>query len=160
MMTSSKSLARALSLLLLCSAIAACGQAEDPVRVALRARLKQEAALSVEDLNRVRAEVIRAMAGKTFLIKQGDATPVLDEEQRIVVFGMLTEPIGLFDEGVRQEGGVTVRVLNAPGRSANSEIEASRRLSIDVQTFLPVYFRFAHAFPNPEDYSLELVIDR
>jgi len=137
---------------------AACGRAEDPARLALRDRLEQDAPLSDGDLGRLRAEVSRSMAGKTFLIKQGETTQALSEEQRAVVFGMLSEPAGMFDEGVRQESGATVRVLNAPGRSTSSEIEASRRLSIDVETFLPVHFQFAHAFPNPEDYSFDLVV--
>lgn len=99
------------------------------------------------------------MADMAFLIKEGETTRALSEEQRTVVFGMLAEPIGMFDEGVREEGGLTFRVLNAPGISSNSEIEVARRLWIEVETFLPRRFQFAYAFPNPEDYSLELVVE-
>ncbi len=149
---------RVLSPVLVCVAIA-CSPAEDPARTALRERLGQEATLLPEELRRLRDEVTRAMAGKAFHARQGETTRALDAEQQIVVFGMLTEPAGMFDEGLRQEGGATVRVLNAPGRSTSSEIEASRRLSINIETLLPVHFRFAYAFPNPDDYSFDLVND-
>ena len=159
MMNSSRSLAGAVSSLLICFAISGCGRAEDPARVELRERLKQAASLSGEELGRLRDEVSRNIAGKTILARQGETTQALNEEQRIVVFGMLTEPIGMFDEGVREEGGLTFRVLNAPGISSNSEIEVARRLWIEVETFLPRRFQFNYAFLNPEDYSLELVVD-
>ena len=152
-------MARMFSLILVCLAMAACTRADDPARVALRDRLRQGAPLSDDDLGRLRAEVSRSMADMTFLVKEGEATRPSSEEERTVVFGMLTEPAGMFDEGLRQEGGATVRVLNAPGRSTSSEIEASRRLSIGVDTFLPRRFQFAYAFPNPEDYSFDLVVD-
>lgn len=160
MFTHPRQLTRATACLLTCLMTATCGRAEDPARTALRDRLSQDAQLSDDDLGRLRAEISRSIADKTFLITQGDTTRTMDDEQRTVVFGMLSEPMGMFDEGVRQEGGVTVRVLNAPGRSTNSEIEASRRLSIDIETLLPLRFQFAYAFPNPEDYSLELVVRR
>ena len=152
-------MARMFSLILVCLAMAACTRAEDPARVELRERLKQAASLSGEELGRLRDEVSRNIAGKTILARQGETTQALDGEQRTVVFGMLTEPIGMFDEGVREEGGLTFRVLNAPGISSNSEIEVARRLWIEVETFLPRRFQFNYAFPNPEDYSLELVVD-
>ncbi len=151
--------ARAVSFLLVCVVTSTCGRAEDPARTVLRDHLKQDARLSDDDLGRLRAEVSRSMADMAFLIKEGETTRALREEQRTVVFGMLTEPIGMFDEGVRQEGGLTFRVLNAPGISSNSEIEVARRLWIEVETFLPRRFQFNYAFPNPEDYSLELVVE-
>lgn len=159
MVSNPQSLARAVTLLLTCLVTVACGRADDPARVALRDRLQQDAHLSDEDLGRLRDEVGRAILDKTFLMTQGETTRALDEEQRSVVFGMLSDPVGMYDEGVRQEAGTTFRVLNAPGRSSSSEIEASRRLWIDVETFLPRRFQFNYAFPNPEDYSLELVVD-
>ena len=99
------------------------------------------------------------MAGKTVRIKEGAAVRVMTEEERTVIFGMLAEPAGMFDEGVRREDSVTVRVLNAPGRSLNSEIEATRRLSVDTQTMLPRRFQFAYAFPGYGDYAFDLIVD-
>ena len=54
----------------------------------------------------------------------------------------------------------SVRPLNAPGPSTNAEIEAVRRLWIDSETLLPCRFQFNYAFPNPDDYSFELVEER
>jgi hypothetical protein len=149
---------RIVSVVLLCLALAACGPAEDPARAALRERVAQEAVLSADDLARVRDEVNRAMAGKTFVARQGATSQALDAERQTVVFGMLTDPAGMFDEGLRTENGTTFRVLNAPGQSANAEIEAIRRLWIEVDTFLPRRFQFSYAFANPEDYALELIV--
>jgi hypothetical protein len=146
-------------LLVTCLAQAACGQPESPARAALRDRLKQQATLSAEDLGRLRDEVRRSMGGKTFSVRQGETTRALDEEEQVLVFGMLSDPAGMFDEGMREEGGRTSRILNAPGRSSNSEIEVVRRLWIDAETFLPRRFQFNYAFPNPDDYSLELIVD-
>jgi hypothetical protein len=145
--------------LLLCGAVAACGRPEDPARVQLRERLRQKPQLSTEDLTRVRTEVGKAIAGRKVRIKEGAVARDLNEEQRAVVLGMLTEPAGLFDEGLREEANGTFRILNAPGESTNPEIEASRRLWIDIQTFLPRRFEFAYAFPGNGDYAFDLVVE-
>ena len=50
-------------------------------------------------------------------------------------------------------------MFNAPGVSNNPEIEASRRLFVDVETFLPLRFEFAYAYPNPDDYNLDLIVE-
>jgi hypothetical protein len=139
--------------------IAACAR-EDPARTALRERLKQTTPLSNEELGRVRDEVGRAIADKHVRIKEGGATHEFDERQRYVVLGMLTEPAGMFDEGLRQEAGTTVRVLNSPGESDNAEIEASRRMWVDIETFLPVRFEFTYAFPGNGDYAYDLAVER
>jgi hypothetical protein len=148
---------RVLAPVMVCLALVACSPAEDPARTALRERLALEATLSPEELGRLRAEVTRAMAGKTFRARQGETTRPLDTEQQMVVFGMLSDPAGMFDEGVRTENGTIFRVLNAPGHSSNAEIETIRRLWIEVETLLPGRFQFNYAFPNPEDYTLELL---
>jgi hypothetical protein len=75
-----------------------------------------------------------------------------------VAFEILTNAAGVFDEGLQRENGRSFRVLNGPGRSDNAEIEATNRLWIDVDTFLPYRFRFAYAFPGYGDYTLELVV--
>jgi hypothetical protein len=139
--------------------ISACGPVEDPARAELRERLKQESPLSADDFARLRDEVGKAMAGKSFLAEGADRRE-LDAAQREVVFGMLTDPVGMYDEGVREKAGTTYRVLNAPGISPNAEIEASRRLWVDVETFLPGRFEFTYAFPGYGDYSFDLVVDQ
>ena len=145
--------------LLACVLLSACGRGEDPATATLRARLAQEARLSSDELSRLREEIGRTIAGKTVRIKEGAAVRAMTDEERTVIFGMLTQPAGMYDEGVRREGPATFRVLNAPGRSLNSEIEASRRLSVDVQTLLPRRFQFAYAFPGYGDYAFDLVVE-
>jgi hypothetical protein len=142
----------------MCLVCSGCAR-EDPQRAALRERLKQPSPLSNEELGRLRDEVSKTIAGKTFH-KEGVESPRIEGEQRAIVFGMLTEPAGLFDEGLRENDGVTCRVLNAPGISDNAEIEASRRLWIDIQTLLPSRFEFTYAFPGLGDYSFDLAPER
>ncbi len=151
---------RALPVILVCVILAACGPAEDPARVALRQRLAQEATLSAAELGQLVAEVNRGRAGKTFHAKDGDTTRALGAEQQDLVFGMLSDPVGMFDEGRRESEGRSYRILNAPGPSSNAEIEVIRRLWIDVETLLPGRFQFNYAFPNPDDYTLELIAGR
>jgi outer membrane lipoprotein-sorting protein len=148
---------RVAALLLTCAVCSACGAREDPARTELRERLEQGATLSSEELARFRAEVSKSVEGQIF-VTVGPVAQELDAEQRATVFGMLTEPAGMFDEGIRREQGVTFRVLNAPGRSTSQEIEASRRLWVDVETFLPRRFEFTHAFQGYDDYSFDLTL--
>ena len=64
------SVERILALLVACVVVSACGEREDPARIELGQRLRQDAQLSSEELGRLRAEITLAMAGKTFF-KQG-----------------------------------------------------------------------------------------
>lgn len=145
------------ALLMIGLAVAGCAAPEDPARVALRQRLAQEATLSPAEFGQLVAEVNRGMAGKTFHAKDGDSTRALGPEQHELVFGMLSDPIGMFDEGRREAESRIYRILNAPGPSSNAEIEVIRRLWIDIETLLPGRFQFNYAFPNPDDYTLDLV---
>jgi hypothetical protein len=138
-------------------AIAGCAAPEDPARVELRARLQQETPLTEEELMRLTNEVSRTIEGKSFQAREGDATRALVGEQRTVVFAVLSNRAGLFDEGLRRDGGSAYRVLNGPARSDNAEIEASQRLWIDVETFLPFRYQFAYAFPGFGDYAYDLI---
>lgn len=144
--------------LLLAVVATGCAQPENPARVELRARLKLDSQLSNEELARLRDEVNRTIAGRRFRIKQGDASRELSQEQQTLLFEMLTEPAGMFDEGLRRDSGAALRILNAPGRSNNAEVEASQRLFIDVETFLPRRYQFDYAFPSADDFALDLVV--
>jgi hypothetical protein len=150
---------RIILLLAVLALVAGCGAREDPARAALRDRLKQPAAMSEEDLGRVLDEVNRTIADKTVRISDDSTPEVLQGDQRDVVLGMLTYRAGVFDEGLRTDRGATVRIINAPGRSANAEIEATRRLLIDVDTFLPRRFEFSYAFAGFGDYAYDLTVD-
>ena len=102
------------------------------------------------------AEVGRAAADRRFRVKEGAEARELNPEQREVVFSMVSDPVGVYDEGLRQVGNTTYRVLNGPGRSDNAEIEALQRLWIDLETFLPGRYQFAYAFPGYGDYEYQL----
>ena len=144
-------------LCLVALAISAC-TTEDPARVALRARLKQAPQMSQEDLGRTLDEIAKGLAGRTLLVKVDAATKEMNQEQRDTVLGMLTDRIGVFDEGLRTDAGVTVRVLNAPGLSTNPEYSAARRLLIDIDTFVPRRFEFSYEFQGMGDYAFDLAL--
>ncbi len=141
-------------------AMPTCARAEDPARVEMRQRLRQETPLSDGELARLCTEVARTVAGKSFRIKDGEATRELSGEQQTVIFGMLSNRAGLYDEGLRRENGTNYRVLNAPGRSDNAEIEASQRLWIAVETLVPLRYQFTYAFPGYGDYAYDLMLAR
>jgi len=148
---------KVLALLVACLVVASCGAREDPARRELRQRLQQKAQLSSEELGRFRAEITRAMAGKTFS-QQGPVPQELDGEQRELVFEMLTQPAGMFDEGLMTWGDTTFRVLNAPARSSDAEVESFRRLWIDTETFLPRRFELARGVGGYEELSFDLLV--
>lgn len=152
-------LVRVVGLLLMSLVISGCGPKEDPARTALRVRLKQEIRLTDEELGRELDEVSRTVAAKTVRFQQDGATRELNEQQREDVLGMLTNRAGVYDEGLRVDGGATVRIVNAPGRSLNSEYEATRRLLVDVETFLPRRFEFSYSVQGLGDYSVDLLMD-
>jgi len=135
----------------------ACGSPEDPARAELRARLKQTASMSKEELGRVLDEVGRGIQGKTVKLKQGNETRELDEQQREAVLGILTYRAGVFDEGMRTTDGATLRIINAPGKSSNAELDAARRLLIDADTLLPRRFEFISGVASDE-YAFDLVV--
>ena len=110
---------RVLVWLVACAVVSACGVGEDPARRELSQRLRQDAQLSSEELGRVRAEISKAMAGKT-LLKHGSVPEELAAEQRELVFDILAGPSGLFDEGMKMLGEKTFRVLNAAARSTDA----------------------------------------
>jgi hypothetical protein len=147
-------------LLLSSLAMSTCARTEDPARVQMRERLQQEARLSEEELARLCTAVARIVEGKSFRIKDSEAARELSPEQHDAVFGLLSNRAGLYDEGLRRDGGITYRVLNAPGRSNNAEIEATQRLWIDVATLLPLRYQFTYAFPGYGDYAYELILNR
>jgi len=149
---------RALAIIMIIPALlgaTACARPEDPARTQLRTRLEQQDKLTPEEVGRVFDEVIRTLQGKQVRAVRDGVENDLVGEERDVVLGMLTDRVGVFDEGLRS----TTRVFNAPGLSTNPEIEAVRRLFVDVRTFLPRRFEFGYAFPSPDDYQLDLAVE-
>lgn len=154
-----RTIAPAGALLLAGLAIGACTRAEDPAVAEFRTRLTQEAQLSPAELKQLRDTVNKAIAGRRVRIARDGVATEMDVSQRTTVLGVLAGPAGLFDEGLRQEDGETFRLLNAPGDSDDSEIEASRRLWIDTTTFEPRRFLFSYAFPGRGDYEYDLDVE-
>ena len=136
-----------------------CSAPEDPARVALRERLRDERRLSDDELAQVRAVIARAIDGKVVRAREGTETRVLENAERAEVFNMLEHPEGLFDEGLIRESDWLVRVLNAPGKSNNAEIEASQRLWIDVEALAPRRYLFQYAFPGYGDVAFDLLVE-
>jgi hypothetical protein len=150
---------RALTACFVLSIVAiSCTEPEDPARVELRNRLKQQALLSDEELGLVVTEVSKSIGDKPVRIAQDGATKDLDATQRDVVLGMLVNRIGMYDEGLKEVGGRTVRVLNSPGISQHMEYSATRRLIVDVETFLPQRFEFSYEFQGMGDYAFDLQV--
>jgi hypothetical protein len=145
--------------LVVCLAAVHCAAPEDPARVRLRARLGDERPLTADELKGMIIEVGHTLVGKRLRLDEGSGPRDLQGEERETVFGMLTDSVGVFDEGLREDKGKRYRILNAPGVSMNSEIEAARRLWVDVQTLEPVRFDFAYAFPGYGDYSLAIGVN-
>jgi len=136
-----------------------CTAPEDPARVTLRERLRDERRLTDDELTQVRAVIARAIEGKVVLAREGTEARELKGDERAEVFNMLEHPEGLFDEGLRHESDTTlVRVLNAPGKSNNAEIEASQRLWIDVEALEPRRYLFQYAFPGYGDVAFDLAV--
>ena len=151
---------RVLIAALACVTLSACATPEDPARVARRGLLTQETRLSAVDLDRFREAIRQSLTDARVRVNDGAGLRELSLDERQVVFGMLTDPAGMYDEGLRQDDGARARVLNAPGVSTDMEIEASRRLWVDVETFLPRRFDFTYAFAGHGDYSFQLVVER
>lgn len=140
--------------------VSACATPEDPARVELRSRMKQQATLSPADLSRMMDEVDRGIEGKKVQATRDAVSSELDATQRDVVFGMLKNREGVYDEGLGTAGGATVRIINAPGLSLHPEYSAARKLLIDVETLLPRRFEFAYEFAGMGDYALDLSIEQ
>jgi hypothetical protein len=149
---------RIVALLLAALCLPACAR-EDPARTALRERLKQQPQLSSAELGRALDEVSASLEGKTVRFMMNGVEHQLNEEERDVVLGMLIRREGVFDEGLRPDPDTTLRIINAPGRSLDAENTATRRLLVDVETFLPQRFEFSYDIPDVGNYALDLVIE-
>jgi hypothetical protein len=154
----SRTWSRVIVLCFLSIVAASCAPPEDPARVELRNRLKQQAVLTDEEIGRVVAEVNKSLVGKPVRIVQDGAPKEMDAAQRDVVLGMFENRMGMYDEGVKDLNGRTVRVLNAPGISQHMEYSAMRRIMVDVETFLPRRFEFSYEFQGMGDYAFDLEV--
>lgn len=127
---------------------------------AARARLREPARLTRDDIARVLEAVGRAMAARVPRVRQGAVTRDLDERERAQLFDVLADSGGLEDGGFRTIGGVTLRGLRGPATSPQSEIEATATVWIDVRTLLPRRYEFAYVMPGFGDFGYDLTFER
>ena len=59
----------------------------------------------------------------------------------------------------KTDSGTVLRIINAPGRSAYSEHDATRRLLVDTETFVPQRFEFSYDVPGLGDYAFDLLLE-
>ena len=143
-------------LLVVVALLAGCRAPEDPVRTALRARLKQEARLSPDEIRRLFDEIAPVIAGKNVAVRQGALTRTLDDRERATVLGMLSDPADVYDVGTRTEGQRLGRGLRTGATPTMSELDASQTLWVDVDSFTPRRFEFEYSSPGFGDYSDDL----
>jgi len=147
-----------LTLLSACLIVSACGAPEDPARKQLRERLKESMQLTPDELSDLVTETRKTVDGKTVTMMHDGTAKAIEGEDRELVFGMLEDTAGLFDEGLRMNGTATLRVLNAPAKSDNAEVEASRKLWVDIDTLVPQRFEFVYGVPGYGDYAVDLTV--
>lgn len=147
-------------LIALTALLSACRAAEDPARAALRARLRQEVRLTPEDVRRLFDQIAPVIAGKQVQVKQGALTRTLDNEQRMAVLGMLSDPDAVYDGGLRVEGRDAWRALKTGGTPTLAELDATQTLWIDTDTFVPRRYEFEYSSPGFGDYAYDLTFTR
>jgi hypothetical protein len=150
---------RAVWLLTAATSLAAC-QAEDPSRVAMRARLKQESRVTPEEVRGLFAQVAPVIAGKQVQVTQGALTRTLDDRERATVLGLLSDPGEVYDGGLRVDGKNVWRGLKTGGTPALSELDATQTLWIDVDSFVPRRYEFEYSSPGFGDYAYELAFSQ
>ena len=147
---------RVACLVVIAAIVSACRAAEDPARAAMRARLKQDGRFSPEEVAALFAQIAPAIAGKNVTVKQGALTRVLNQDERASVLGMLSDPGGVYDDGLRVEGQHMWRALKTGGTSALSELDATQTLWIDADSFVPQRYEFQYSSPGFGDYAYDL----
>jgi hypothetical protein len=132
---------------------------EDPVRAAMRARLKQDARLTPDEIRTFFDHIAPVIAGKKLTVKQGALTRVLDNEERTSVLGMLSDPGAVYDGGLRVEGKTVWRGLKTGGTMALAELDATQTLWVDVDSFLPGRYEYEYSSPGFGDYAYDLTFE-
>src|SRR5262245_15475947 len=147
-----------LSWLIIFASLASC-QREDPVRVAMRARLKQESRLTPEEVRAFFDQIAPAIANKKVMVREGALARALDDRQRTSVLGMLSDPASVYDGGLRVDGKNIWRGLKTGGTAVLSELDATQTLWVDIGTFVPRRYEFEYSSPGFGDYAYDLTFD-
>jgi hypothetical protein len=136
----------------------ACHPAEDPARVAMRSRLKQERRLTVDEIRAFFDQIAPEVGDKKVSVRQGAVTRELSVEERTSVLGVLSDPGRVYDEGLRREGHSIWRGLTTGATPAMSELDAMQTLWIDIDSFAPCRYEFAYSSPGFGDYAYDLIL--
>jgi hypothetical protein len=147
-------------LIALATLSAACESPQAQARRELQTRLKQEARLTPEELRRWYEQIAPVIAGKTVQVREGAISRTLDNEQRLAVLGVLSDPDAVYDGGLRLEGNAMWRGLKAGATPVLSELDATQTLWIDVETFQPRRYEFEYSSPGFGDYAYDLTLGR
>jgi len=153
------SFARSVVVLVAVGLLAACRPAEDPARVAFRARLKQDARLTPDELRRLAAEAAQAVGEKALKVSKGGVVHVADKEQRLSILGVLADPGDAYEADVRRDGAIVLRGIASNITPALAEIDTVQTLWIDVDTFLPRRYEVTHSVPGFDDSSYDLIVE-
>lgn len=146
--------------LLVAASAASCQSSEERARAQFRARLKNTAPLSRDEMARFIDEITRAMSGKVARVQEGPVTRELDDRGRSAIFDLLTGRIGVEDAGSRTVGQTTVRGLRGPATPSTSEIDATQTLWVDADTLLPRRYELTYSMPGFGDVGYDLTFDQ
>lgn len=137
-------------------AATACAPREDPRATSIRNRLHHDAVIPHEQIVEVFQVVASAIAKRTMTATKAGIPIALEDNDRQEVLGMMIDPAGVYDAGLKRENGRTLRGFNAPATPTMSEIDASKTMWIDVETLRPARYDFEYSAPGFGDYSYEL----
>jgi len=146
---------RRAALLMIASSLVAC-QGEDPVRPALRTRLKQETRLTPAEMRTFFDQIAASIAGKKLMVREGALARPLDDRHGGSVLALLSAPESVSDAGLEVEGGHLWRGVEADATPALAELSASQTLWIDVDSFVPRRYEFKYSSPGFGDYAYDL----
>lgn len=127
---------------------------------ALVARLRQSEPLTDNELAQFIERVGRAVDGLTVRVREGAISRAVSENERLGAFAILMGRFPVTDGGIRSIDGVAVRGLRAPATPANSEVEASQYLWIDLETLLPRRYELAFGVPGMGDGFVDFSYDQ
>jgi len=143
----------------LAAAVLAAGCGRDP-DAAIKARIASPSPLSELEIAQLLDASGRAMAGKDVRVRQGAMARALTDRERQQIFDVLSDPRGLSDAGLTTTmGGRSARGVRVQAASAQSEIEATSTVWIDIASLLPCRYDFAYVAPGFGDVTLDLTFD-
>jgi hypothetical protein len=139
--------------------LAACQAPEDPARAAFRARLKQEARLTPDELRRLVAEAAQVVGDKPLKVSNGGIVQVADKDQRLAILAVLADPSAAYEADVRKDGTTVLRGVASNITPAFAEIDTIQTLWIDADTLLPRRYEVTHSVSGFDDSAYDLIVE-